>query len=971
MNLQRTIFALFLGASTLTIAPPTFAQDDDANAVEEVVVVGIRGSMRRSTEMKRTDDRIVDAIAAEDIGRLPDNNVAEALQRITGVAINRDFGVGSEVSIRGLPQNRVELNGRSTMGDGRNGIDFQDFPAGFLAAVQVIKSPTPEMIEGALGGTINLVTAKPLDFYKPRMAFSAEYEYADKSEEWAPIFNAHLGNSWDMGGAGRFGALGMISYQDRTLRQDTYQASLFDYDGATIGMPEAQNTPSGRYVVPIEPKIEPWVEERERTAANLMLQWAPDSGKGSFFVDLNATQREGGQEAYSILSVGGTPVATAESYEDENGALNNYRLEGHHAIPKTWSTFRETDTFTYAIGGEWSFTDQWTLSGEYSTAESDTSEPASEFNWRSHDAALEAIDPSLSNELITNVTMINSPDQVPSVVYDDGEIYSQTGNYVLREFRHRERNTENTEDAFRLDLEYSDAFGLDWVSALKAGVRVTDREYEYNESGMRVKDIHRDMFDSLGNPVVVPMDDIIAAYPGAIVTPSVNSGLFDQAGFVGANQLSPFTVYDGRLLQNNIDQTYAMVQQLLLGSNFNDPGNSDGYISPNGTLQDNLTDTLSAFTNIEEDTTALYLQGNLDFENVRIVVGGRWVETEITSTAWSQDGTELVADTKDYSDFLPSFNATIELTEDTLMRFSAAKVMRRPDFNELSPTYVYNSDFIEADRGNPGLDPYRATQFDIAFEYYWGDANMLSATVFFKDVESFLTGHLFCAYEPEALAQQNTAGIFDNTCIRPTPTGHSDSYIFSATQAEFDAFVAAGRNGILTTTVTNGSSGTVQGIELGYQHSFDFLPGPWGGLGINANYTFSDSETPDGTPMLDISENAYNAQIFWEYGGVGVRLAYTYRDRFLDETGQKRVNRIGVLVAGASSDDPTLGHDYRDDLSQLDFAANWDITDTWAVYGFVYNLTGEPTINQSVTGTPWQIRESDRRYTLGVRARFE
>src|SRR3990170_470354 len=123
MKFQRTITALFLSASMLVVAPASIAQDDET--IEEVIAVGICGSMQASAELKRNDDRIVDAVVAEDIGNLPDNNVAEALQRITGVSINRDFGVGSEVSIRGLPQNRVELNGRSTMGDGRNGVNFE------------------------------------------------------------------------------------------------------------------------------------------------------------------------------------------------------------------------------------------------------------------------------------------------------------------------------------------------------------------------------------------------------------------------------------------------------------------------------------------------------------------------------------------------------------------------------------------------------------------------------------------------------------------------------------------------------------------------------------------------------------------------------------------------------------------------------------------------------------------------------
>ncbi len=977
MILARTIAAVAAVAAALAFVPASFAQDN-ATIVEEIVAVGIRGSLQASAELKRADARIVDAVVAEDIGKLPDNNIAEALQRVTGVSINRNFGVGSEVSIRGLPQNRVELNGRTTMGDGRNGVNFQDFPAGFLSAVQVVKSPTPEMIEGALGGTISLNTARPLDLNEPRMAVNVETEYADKADHWAPIVNAHFGNKWNLGEGGTFGALGMFSYQDRRLRRDTYESSLFVYDNIDInldGMVDAndaaRNTPSGQYVVPVEPKIEPWTEDRERTALNLMFQWAPESGRGSYYLDLNATERDGGQEAYSILSVVGSPVATSATYEDHNGALNNYRLEGNHfAIPKTWSQFRVTDSFSHAIGGEWDFTDKLTVSGEFSSALSDTSNPKSEFNWRAIDPVLEAANPAGSNERWTEVTMINSPTQAPSVIYDDGDIFTQTEFYAFREFRHITDDIDNKEDAFRLDFEYEQPYGLEWATSIKAGVRATSREYERNRAEVRVKDIHKDMYDANGNRTILWMNDIMSAYPGTIITPDVHSGLFEHVGMNGMSQLAPFTVYDAKLLRNT-EQTFAMVQELLAGSNYNNPGNSDGYIRPAGGLGDSLRELKSSYALIDEDTSALYLQADLDFDQVHIVLGGRYVETDITSFAYDQSGASIVSDNNTYADFLPSFNAAVELTENTLMRFSAAEVMRRPNFGELSPTFQYNSDRVLATRGNPELDPYRATQFDIAFERYFDAGSLISATAFYKDVASFLKSTSFCAYQPEALAAQNTT-IYNNICIRPESTGDSSNYIFASTQGEFDGFLAEGRNGILTTTVTNGSSGTVQGFELGWVQTFDSLPGLWSGLGINANYTFSDSEDPDGVPLADISENAYNAQVFWEYGDLSIRLAYSYRDRFLDNNYAKRVERVGALVANRDPaiGDPTEGNDYRDDLSQFDLAFNWDINDSYSVFAHIYNLTAEPTINQSVTGTPWQIRETDRRYTVGVRGRF-
>ncbi len=183
-----TMFALSLAAG-----PAAFAQD--GQELEEIVVTGIRSSLEAAATLKRNDSRIVDAVVAEDIGKLPDNNVAEALQRVTGVSINREYGVGTEVSIRGLPNNRVEINGRSTLGESRNGISLDDMPAAFLSAVEVIKSPTPEMIEGALGGTINMRTLRPIDLREPVFSASLDTEFADKTEHWAPVFNGTYGQT--------------------------------------------------------------------------------------------------------------------------------------------------------------------------------------------------------------------------------------------------------------------------------------------------------------------------------------------------------------------------------------------------------------------------------------------------------------------------------------------------------------------------------------------------------------------------------------------------------------------------------------------------------------------------------------------------------------------------------------------------------------------------------------------------------
>ncbi|WP_043319805.1 TonB-dependent receptor [Microbulbifer sp. HZ11] len=941
----RDLSVLMLSASAMAFTPMTFAQTDDA-ALEEVSVTGIRASLEAAADAKRDDARVVDAVVAEDIGKLPDNNIAEALQRVTGVSINREFGVGSAVSIRGLTQNRVEVNGRSVLGDTRSGIDFQDFPAAFLQKVEVVKSPTPEMTEGALGGTISLKMARPLDLNAPLAAVSVQGEYADKAENWAPIISSGVGNNWDLGDAGTFGVIASLAYQDRTLRRDESLVQLAV--GPVEGLGPAQNTPSGNYVYAREHTYNPRTEDRERTALNLAFQWAPASEQGQFYLDLNMVERDGAQETFSLLHILDDPtVIPGETYEDGNGQLQNFMYDEVQPLMTTGSSFRQSDSFSHAFGGEWNFTEKLSVKGEFSIAESDSYIPFSEFRFRGIDRSLEGQGAEGENKWLVPVTYRGNDSGAPVVDFADGYVFTDQQNQAFRRYEDTRDYIKNNENAFRFDVEYAEPFGLDWVSAVKSGVRVTTRDYEQSREQFRITNIFKDLTDADGNPDIIWMEDVVAQFPNAMTDYDFTGDAFEHSGRAGAYDLAKFTAYDAKLLQDQ-QATFDIVKQLLAGTN----------MAINGSLADNLEYQEGGYSEVNEDTSAVYVQAELDFGDVRAVVGGRYVGTEISSSAY-QEG-EIVSDSSSYNDFLPSLNVTWGLTDDTQLRFAAAKVMRRADFNELSPAYSYRDAYIAASRGNPDLEPYRATQYDIAAEHYW-DNNMVSATLFFKDVESFLTRTYECENQPDVVSTKTNVSDYDKICL------------WQANGIQYaNENTPISEMGILTDFITNGENGKIQGLELGYQQAFDFLPGRWSGLGISANYTYADSENPDGTPLEDISKNTFNTQLYYEYEGLGIRLAYTYRDRFLDNEETKRVLPLGELVlAGASQDDdPTLGNDYREDLAQLDLSASYDINDNITVIGNVVNLTGEPTINTGTNGSAFQIMENDRRFVLGVRAKF-
>ena len=996
MNVQRTVAALVIGASTLAFTPAVFAQEDetDAEFLEEVVVTGIRSSLQAAVDLKRSDARIIDAVVAEDIGKLPDNNIAEALQRVTGVSIVRDFGVGDSVSIRGLSQNRVELNGRTTTGDDRDGISLQDFPSSFLSSVEVIKSPTADMIEGALGGTVNMTTVRPLDLRDRRLAGSIDYEYADKTEEWAPIFNVSAGDVWDLPGGGSFGVIGLFSYQDRTLRQDEFKnrTRLHEPDVAllnAVGLTSPHA--SGRFVIRDETTLEQYVEERERTAYNVSLQWAPASEAGSIYIDLGRAERSGLQNGNSTLQVGGQRVYSSSTTQDAGGQVNDYAIEGVFAIPKTWAEFRETESDTYALGFDWDLSDSVAISGEVSLATSESSEPDSEFNLRpinrtNWQAWAAQYTPGVSNfnsdrtafglRHTFDETYIQRGDSIPSVVNSDPQAYLNPENLALRRFVYEDVRTDNDEAAARFDVEFAEPFDTGWFTSLKTGVRFTKNDYSLIEREYLASNLYRNVFFDQGTanerPFAMWIDEFEALFPGSFVTVD-HPNSFNQHGLSGQNDLLQYTILDPDLL-NQPERVFDMLQQVLAGTNF----------ERSGSFQDNLELQEGVFRDITEETAAFYVSADLDFERLRATVGARYVQTDVESTVFV-DGSPVTG-THDYDDILPSLNVSYDLTEDTLIRFAAAKVMRRANYEDLSPAFEIGSSLDFGDQGSLELDPFRATQFDFSLEHYFGDGNLVSFAVFYKDVESFLKADTRCLADSATVTGQNVTQwdaicLLDSAGVTNPDLRFLDSGDFATDQEGFDAAASLrdqGLTGIIIDQDVNGEDGVVQGIELGYQQHFDFLPGFWSGFGVSANYTYADSEQPNGNPLLDIAEHTINTQVYWENETFQARLAYNYRDELLESEEENRIRTTGARALNDNTNDEssllfdvTAGNNYRESRGQLDLSASWAVNDNITVVGNVVNLTEEPITFLTELGSPWYYIEADRRLSLGLRATFE
>ena len=216
MNIKRAIAVLALPVAAMSLIPTAFAQDDE-EAIEEIITIGIRGSLASAVDQKRNADALTEVIVAEDIGKLPDQNLAEVLENVTGVLITRTAGVGTNVQIRGTDANRILFNGVSTVnsGSGRAGINFEDVNPAIISAVEVIKVPEASTIEGSVGGTINLKTIRPLELNETLGAIRLQYEDSSLStESMTPRLSGAFGDNWTTD-AGEFGFVVSGSYTEQ------------------------------------------------------------------------------------------------------------------------------------------------------------------------------------------------------------------------------------------------------------------------------------------------------------------------------------------------------------------------------------------------------------------------------------------------------------------------------------------------------------------------------------------------------------------------------------------------------------------------------------------------------------------------------------------------------------------------------------------------------------------------------------
>ena len=703
--------AFTVGAMAATAVPCAIAQEG-ADSTEIIEVRGIRASQKANINTKRFSDAVVDAITAEDIGKFPDKNVAESLSRIPGVTIDRDFGEGQGVTIRGVQpdQNLTLVNGQAVgtaqwfvLSDATRNFNFEILASEMVGGLEVYKSSQADLDEGALGGTVILRTRKPLDLDANTAQMSVEAQYNDISTETDPSLSGLY--SWK-NNDGTFGILVSGSYQQRTVHRETNED--FGWFGPSIPridpLIEAPQGASSKGAIPWGMGSALFKQDRKRQGIDVTAQWLPTDD-----LDISVHYLSSTMEADNVNSnLIGIPFrGIAYMGEDtnsgtvSNGVVESLAVTGLPQRPG-WARHMAYDNI-FRDGSEMS-TELLDVEGTYTlasgqlhfqlgttTGEGTNRDFFTEF-WVTPDderANFDFYNPGGANPYIDFTTaspwLANPGDEMWL-----GGIFDQVN------------STKDEENYLQLDYSHFVEWGA--ITEIKTGLKVRDRSFGQHRYRTDLANLAPTGEGSLG-----PASDF---WSGAMVNVD-----HSQTNGVAASYFMP-------------DKT-AMYNALYAVAECND-SNSDGLCrNSNVYLKD-------ASFDIEEDITALYVMAKFATDGLRGNIGLRYVETDSTSKGFDLNSGEAVAYDGDYNEWLPSANIAYDLSEDVVLRFAASRVITRPAPFQLAPAVNLTPETSSGTAGNPGLNPLTANQFEAGVEWYYDSASLVSFTLFKKDISDFI-----------------------------------------------------------------------------------------------------------------------------------------------------------------------------------------------------------------------------------------
>ncbi|CAL1692638.1 Vitamin B12 transporter BtuB [Brevundimonas subvibrioides] len=1000
LSADKRLMTILLAGTAMTMAAPVWAQDapaaepDQADQVDEIVVTGIRASLQSALSQKRNADNLVEVIEAEDIGKLPDQNLAEVLENVTGIQITREAGVGRGVQIRGTDANRVEINGVSTVGSGsgRSGISFDDLAASMIRSVEVIKVSEAGTIEGSVGGTINLRTIRPLELTEPLFAFRAQSEFSDLSDTSTPRYSGTVGHRWDTG-IGEIGLVGSFSYAEQdvaafrprvdrdavvtpTSGRASAEAFPFlriqffnqDYDNFEYETKNFAGTAEWKPTDNLRLYFDAVLNDQERAEQSTTVQISTVSDNG--VVD---NTRNTAFETVNLGSANG-PNGTVDlgSVQATVAGIIQPRLNGNLApyLRTTSDTgSRVTESRVFALGGEWQ--------GERLTVKAEAALSTSDSVLPSFNTTLEFVNPN-SPRPTAGVTLANG---VP-IEFDlrggtlqfgiaqglattpTAAMLRDPANYRLQQVAQGRSLRENEEKALRLDASYDTDGILPFVTSIDAGLR-------WNETSVLNDNVTgTTSFTNLTTSFFRPSGNLFSDL--LIAGPSNFNAADDRRLY-----FPDFLVVDGARAFRDPAGTLAALNAAITASNTANGSNIAQIGVP--------TSQSSAFFEITEDTQAAYLQANFDTEAfgmpVRGNVGFRYVSTDLTSigNAVATGGTSTRTENDaSYAFWLPRFNLVVEPAEDVVVRAGIARDIRRPDFNNLSSSVSFaTSENTSVVRGNPDLQPEAVLSFDLSAEYYFAPSSLISVGVFHK-----VRDNLFASIT-ESPPDNAVGGVVNRSRDPNCPGGGIYNPIAIINQNN----PARGQTGIcvpLTSTFNVDGETTQTGVELALQYDLSQWEDRLGwasGFGFIGNFTYQEtggdvqnyrtigltrnttrdlgiSPLPqDLIELENLSKYSYNTTLYYERYGLSARMRYTWRSDYLN-----------TEAFTSAFDVPRVS----DDRGQLNASVNYNLT-PWASIGIeAINLTREDANEFCINDDALLCYNglTDRRVTAGLSVRF-
>lgn len=961
--------ALLMSAPVLAQEAETAANDN----VEVIEIKGIKGSLIRSMDIKRSESGVVDVISAEEMGKFPDTNLAESLQRITGVSVSRTNGEGSQITVRGFGPdfNLITLNGRQMPGTGyTRSYSLENLSSEGVSSLEVQKTARAENPSGGLGATVNIVTTKPLT--RPGQRFSVMgkgiYDTSnEKGDDVTPEVAAVYSNTFN---DDKFGIAFSFSHQQRDFQRQQaniqgWQANVdlpTNLDGANVV--DNRTDPEGNYFFPKDMNYGIEDVQRERTNAQVTLQYAPTDDL-TFTVDYTASNAITGVESigWGIWNNFGGNV---KAYElDENGTAIYADIAGDDGSFTTSKGTTEVDARSVGINIDWLVTDSFNLSLDYHDSTNEVDNGADDGSGNSGQVILG------SNQLITKIYDYRQG-EIPHayVLWDNGTRVLSPGDIDSNFSQFTHSPGESGVKQLQLDGSW---YNYKWqipMTQVKFGVARTEQTMGgYTAwSGLR------------GGPGFNPSYPEI--FPDSMFVYHETSNLLDQFSG-GGSALMPNYYY-------TYDFDEAVARQMAFLT-------ADVVGADNVYLPDAYIDGIDSESYVKEETNSIYLQTDWEFEvgnfPVMLNVGLRYEETDVTSTVrqniesqvnWVSESEwimqyepggddNFLVETGKHDVLLPMFDVKVDLTDDLVGRFSWGKSISRAPLGFLAGGRALSGspkpNARSGSQGNTNLLPYEATNFDVTLEWYYDEGSYAAIGYFKKDVDNFIQATITKTtvdglYDIlngprylEAIASLEARG-------ESTESGDIFNEMIALGYGTEESGIEPNSNDPLIewdiSQPANTDSKSVDGIEVAVQH----LIGETGfGVGVNATFVdgdvkFNNESLDQQAPLTGLSDSA-NFQAFYEKDGLSVKVTYAWRDSYL----------IGVGQSQGSSDAPPQ---YARSYAQWDMSVNYDVTENLTVFLEGVNLNNETEQGYGRYEEQFLFaRQYGPRYAAGVRYTFD